>query len=93
MNVDKEAVERAIKKTDAPGLYRVDWPDACFAAGVKQVTLTVERGCCVQGRCVQDCSEEPTAHTDYGRRVDLRDILRDALVAKPEKPATKQGRA
>lgn len=28
--------------TDAPGLYRVDWPDAAFAAGVKQVILSVK---------------------------------------------------
>lgn len=28
--------------TDQPGLYRVDWPDAAFAAGVREVILTVK---------------------------------------------------
>ncbi len=30
-----------IDSADSPGLYRVDWPDAAFAAGVKQVHLAV----------------------------------------------------
>lgn len=28
--------------TDQPGLYRIDWPDAAFAAGVREVILTVK---------------------------------------------------
>lgn len=31
-----------IDSTDQPGLYRVDWPDAAFAAGVREVILTVK---------------------------------------------------
>jgi hypothetical protein len=31
-----------IDATDQPGLYRVDWPDAAFAAGVIEVILTVK---------------------------------------------------
>mgnify|MGYP005825802977 CR=1 FL=1 len=31
-----------VDSTDAEGLYRVDWPDAAFAAGVKEVILTVK---------------------------------------------------
>jgi len=39
-HADNKAIE--IDATDAPGLYRVDWPDAAFAAGVKQVILSVK---------------------------------------------------
>lgn len=41
---DNQAIE--IDATDQPGLYRVDWPDAAFAAGVKQVILTVKCATC-----------------------------------------------
>lgn len=37
---DNQAVE--IDATDQPGLYRVDWPDAAFATGVREVILTVK---------------------------------------------------
>jgi hypothetical protein len=43
-HTDNKAIE--IDATDAPGLYRVDWPDACFAAGAKQVILTVKCATC-----------------------------------------------
>ena len=33
---------KEIDATDQPGLYRVDWPDAAFVAGVREVTLTVK---------------------------------------------------
>ncbi len=39
-HADNKAIE--IDGTDAPGLYRVDWPDAAFAAGVPEVILTVK---------------------------------------------------
>lgn len=39
-HADNKAIE--IDATDAPGLYRVDWPDAAFAAGAKQVILSVK---------------------------------------------------
>lgn len=39
-HADNKAIE--IDGTDQPGLYRVDWPDAAFAAGVKQVILSVK---------------------------------------------------
>lgn len=41
---DNQAIE--IDGTDQPGLYRVDWPDAAFAAGVKSVVLTVKCATC-----------------------------------------------
>jgi hypothetical protein len=41
---DNQAIE--IDATDQPGLYRVDWPDAAFAAGVKEVLLSVKCATC-----------------------------------------------
>lgn len=40
-HTDNRAIE--VDATNAPGLYRIDWPDAAFAsaAGVKMLTLTV----------------------------------------------------
>jgi hypothetical protein len=35
-----------VDATDQPGLYRIDWPDAAFAAGAKQVILTVKCATC-----------------------------------------------
>jgi hypothetical protein len=37
---DNQAIE--LDATDPPGLYRVDWPDAAFASGVREVVLTVK---------------------------------------------------
>lgn len=39
-HADNKAIE--IDATDQPGLYRVDWPDAAFAAAVREVILTVK---------------------------------------------------
>lgn len=39
-HTDNAVIE--IDATDAPGLYRVDWPDAAFAAGVREVILSVK---------------------------------------------------
>jgi hypothetical protein len=39
-HADNSAFE--IDNTDQPGVYRVDWPDAAFAAGVAEVALTVK---------------------------------------------------
>lgn len=39
-HADNKAIE--IDATDQPGLYRIDWPDAAFAAGVRSVVLTVK---------------------------------------------------
>ena len=36
-----------IDATDQPGLYRFDWPDAAFAAGVKEVILSVKHTSCL----------------------------------------------
>jgi hypothetical protein len=32
---------KEVDNTNMPGVYRVDWPDACFAAGVDWVNLSV----------------------------------------------------
>lgn len=39
-HTDNAAIE--VDTTDQPGLYRVDWPDAAFASGVREVILTVK---------------------------------------------------
>lgn len=39
-HADNKAIE--IDGTDQPGLYRVDWPDAAFAAGAREVILSVK---------------------------------------------------
>ncbi len=39
-HADNKAIE--IDATDQPGLYRVDWPDAAFTAGVREVILSVK---------------------------------------------------
>lgn len=49
---DNKAYE--VDATDAPGLYRVDWPDAAFAAGVRQVILTVKCATCFSEHQVID---------------------------------------
>ena len=41
---DNKMIE--VDATDCPGLYRVDWPDAAFAAGVAEVILTVKHTSC-----------------------------------------------
>lgn len=43
-HTDNAAFE--IDATDQPGVYRVDWPDAAFAAGVKEVICTVKHASC-----------------------------------------------
>jgi len=37
---DNQAIE--VDATDQPGVYRIDWPDAAFAAGAREVILTVK---------------------------------------------------
>lgn len=43
-HADNKAIE--VDGTDQPGLYRVDWPDAAFAAGAREVILTVKLATC-----------------------------------------------
>lgn len=43
-HADNKAIE--VDSTDQPGLYRVDWPDAAFALGVREVFLTVKLAGC-----------------------------------------------
>lgn len=39
-HADNKVIE--VDATDQPGLYRVDWPDAAFAAGVRETILSVK---------------------------------------------------
>lgn len=43
-HADNKAIE--VDATDQPGLYRVDWPDAAFAAAVRETILTVKVATC-----------------------------------------------
>jgi len=43
-HADNQAIE--VDATDQPGLYRVDWPDAAFASGVREVILSVKHTSC-----------------------------------------------
>lgn len=43
-HTDNAAIE--IDATNMPGVYRVDWPDAAFAAGAREVILTVKVATC-----------------------------------------------
>lgn len=36
-----------IDATDQPGLYRFDWPDAAFAAGVREVVCSIKHTSCL----------------------------------------------
>ncbi len=44
-HTDNRGIE--IDLTDQPGLYRFDWPDAAFAAGVKEVILSIKHTSCI----------------------------------------------
>lgn len=39
-HVDNSVIE--VDATDQPGLYRIDWPDAAFASGAREVLLTAK---------------------------------------------------
>jgi len=54
-HADNKAIE--IDSTNAPGLYRCDFADAAFAAGVEQVTLIVREASCLDARI--DVSLDP----------------------------------
>jgi hypothetical protein len=66
---DNQAIE--IDATDQPGLYRVDWPDAAFATGVREVICTVK------------CATAFTEHlrVELGPSVDVGSISGDATSA------------
>lgn len=44
-HTDNRGIE--IDATDQPGLYRFDWPDAAFAAGAKEVILSIKHASCI----------------------------------------------
>ena len=43
-----------VDSTNAPGLYRIDWPDAAFATGVNQVVLSVTCSGCAPAHLLVD---------------------------------------
>ena len=81
-HADNKAIE--IDATDQPGLYRVDWPDAAFAAGVRQVILTVKCATCFTEHMAVEIDTPVdaqklggTAQTGNDVGADVNDILTD----------------
>lgn len=81
-HTDNKAKE--IDATDQPGLYRVDWPDAAFAAGVRQVILTVKCATCFTEHLAVDIDPpvnvtkvSGTAQTANDNGADINAILLD----------------
>ena len=68
-HTDNRAIE--VDATNMPGLYRVDWPDAAFAAGARQAILTV---------LCATCFTEHMA-VDIDTPVDVAKISGDAAAA------------
>lgn len=57
-HTDNKGIE--VDATNAPGLYRVDWPDAAFASGADKVILTVTcSGCAPAHLIVELVDYEP----------------------------------
>jgi hypothetical protein len=61
---DNQAIE--IDATDQPGLYRVDWPDAAFASGVREVVLTVKVATCFTEHLRVNLTPVPANVTQFG---------------------------
>lgn len=69
-----------VDSTNAPGLYRVDWPDSAFSTGVKRVQLVVN------GSGLDPAVMEAELIT-----VDLWDTVRAGLTALPNAAADAAG--
>jgi hypothetical protein len=60
-----------IDATDQPGVYRIDWPDAAFASGVREVILTVK----VATAFTESLRVELTGQTDSLPTVDTNNRI------------------
>jgi hypothetical protein len=67
-HADNQAIE--VDAANAPGVYRVDWPDAAFAAGASKVQLYVRDGSASPG-CRPACVE---VALDAGAHVLAEDV-------------------
>ena len=70
-----------IDATDQPGLYRVDWPDAAFAAGVRQVVLTVKVATCFTEHMAVDIDTPVNATKVGGTAQTGRDLGTSVLLS------------
>ena len=61
---DNKAIQ--VDSTNAPGLYRVDWPDAAFASGVDRVQLVVN-GAAIDPAVIEVELETPQTGDAYAR--------------------------
>jgi hypothetical protein len=64
---DSQAIE--VDSTNAPGLYRIDWPDGAFASGVSKVQLYVRDG---TGSLFAESCQEVTL--DAGAQILAADV-------------------
>jgi hypothetical protein len=62
-HTDNAAFE--IDATDQPGLYRVDWPDAAFATGAREVILTVKHASIFTEELRVNLTRVPAALADW----------------------------
>jgi len=77
---------KEVDSTDAPGLYRVDWPDAAFAAGVKQVILTVKLATCFTEHMAVDIDAPVNTTKLNGTAQTGRDIGASVLLSSGSDP-------
>ena len=74
-----------VDATDTPGLYRFDWPDAAFAAGVAQVILSIKHTSCLTEhlRVLIDPFGAP-AGASLAADIATVDTVADAIKAKTD---------
>ena len=76
-HADNKMIE--VDATDCPGLYRVDWPDAAFAVGVREVALTVKHTSCFTEslRVVLDAPVNTKMISDDATAADNAELMFD----------------
>lgn len=73
-HADNKAIE--VDATDQPGLYRVDWPDAAFAAGVPEVILSVKCATCFTEHMAVEIDMPVVAESlDTQAKADVKALL------------------
>jgi len=89
-HADNKMIE--VDATDCPGLYRVDWPDAAFATGVREVILTVKHASCFT-ESVRVEIDGAQAAIDEAVDGSIETYHLDHLLAATYDPASKPGAA
>lgn len=79
-HTDNRAIE--VDATDQPGLYRVDWPDAAFAAGVAEVILTVKHTLCIPADLRVMIDAAPTANQNADALLDRANAIETGVTPR-----------